>query len=142
MASFEDKKENYISEINKIAKESFNDEQKKLAIDILNNANETNIDAIYTFITQRVKLGFTFDVAPEVAHNCISLCERDAQKSFGSPMVSNKHKLIIGENYDVLKNLIATYTINGKGLIDVIYIDPPHITQKPAKKKVMTKKKK
>ena len=129
MASFEDKKENYISEINKIAKESFNDEQKKLAIDILNNANETNIDAIYTFITQRVKLGFTFDAAPEVAHNCISLCERDAQKSFGSPMVSNNHKLIIGENYDVLKNLIATYTINGKGLIDVIYIDPPYNTE-------------
>lgn len=38
--------------------------------------------------------------------------------------------MIIGENYDVLKNLLATYTKNGKGLIDVIYIDPPYNTDK------------
>ncbi len=42
----------------------------------------------------------------------------------------NNHKLIIGENYDALKNLLVTYTKNGKGLVDVIYIDPPYNTEK------------
>ncbi len=41
-----------------------------------------------------------------------------------------EHTLIIGENYDALKNLCAVYTDkNGKGLIDVIYIDPPYNTE-------------
>lgn len=60
----------------------------------------------------------------------MSLCERDNKKSFGSALAPVHHKLIIGENYDVLKNLLATYTKNGKGLIDVIYIDPPYNTDK------------
>ena len=131
MADFETKKQHYLDEIGKIAKESFNDEQKQIARFILENATENNIDSIYTFITQRVKTGFVFDAAPEVAHDCIALCERDDTKSFGSPMDNAiHHKLIIGENYDVLKNLVATYTKNGQGLIDVIYIDPPYNTEK------------
>lgn len=60
----------------------------------------------------------------------MSLCERDDIKSFGSALAPVHHKLIIGENYDVLKNLVATYTKNGQGLIDVIYIDPPYNTEK------------
>ena len=41
-----------------------------------------------------------------------------------------EHKLIIGENYDALKNLCAAYIDkNGKGLIDIIYIDPPYNTE-------------
>lgn len=129
MADLATKKQHYIKEINKIAKESFNDEQKELVRGILNNATEANIDSVYTFVTQRVKTGFVFDAAPEVAHNCISLCERDNKKSFGNESGVH-HKLIIGENYDVLKNLVATYTNGGKGLIDVIYIDPPYNTEK------------
>ena len=128
--SFDDKKKHYIQEIQQIAKESFNDEQKKIVEFILESANENNIDSIYTFITQRVKTGFVFDAAPEVAHDCVSLCERDDKKSFGSALAPVHHKLIIGENYDVLKNLVATYTKNGQGLIDVIYIDPPYNTEK------------
>ena len=129
MVDFATKKQHYIKEINKIAKESFNDEQKELVRGILDSATEANIDSLYTFVTQRVKTGFVFDAAPEVAHNCISLCERNNKKSFGNESGTH-HKLIIGENYDVLKNLVATYTKNGKGLIDVIYIDPPYNTEK------------
>ncbi|MBE6461527.1 MAG: site-specific DNA-methyltransferase [Alphaproteobacteria bacterium] len=131
MVDFATKKQHYIKEINKIAKESFNDEQKELVRGILDSATEANIDSLYTFVTQRVKTGFVFDAAPEVAHNCISLCERDNKRSFGNESGVH-HKLIIGENYDVLKNLVATYTKNGKGLIDVIYIDPPYNTEKTA----------
>jgi len=124
----QEKRDFYKSEISNIVAKSYNREQKQLAYDILDNATENNIDALYTFITQRVKLGFTFDAAPEVNHNCVALCKRNNKLSFGT--LGNKHKMIIGENYDALKNLLVTYTKNGKGLIDVIYIDPPYNTEK------------
>lgn len=124
----QEKRDFYKSEINNIVAQAYNNEQKQLACDILDNATENNIDALYTFITQRVKLGFTFDAAPEVNHNCVALCKRNNKLSFGT--LGNKHKMIIGENYDALKNLLVTYTKNGKGLIDVIYIDPPYNTEK------------
>jgi len=123
----QEKRDFYKSEIDNIVAQAYNNEQKQLACDILDNATENNIDALYTFITQRVKLGFTFDAAPEVNHNCVALCKRNNKLSFGT--LGNKHKMIIGENYDALKNLLVTYTKNGKGLIDVIYIDPPYNTE-------------
>lgn len=122
-----DKKKHYKAEIEKIASSVYNGEQKQLACYILDNANADNIDSIYTFITQRVKLGFTFDAAPEVNHNCISLVRHNPKLTFGN--IGGEHKLIIGENYDALKNLLVTYTKDGKGLIDVIYIDPPYNTE-------------
>lgn len=122
-----DKKKHYKAEIEKIASSVYNGEQKQLACYILDNANAGNIDSIYTFITQRVKLGFTFDAAPEVNHNCISLVRHNPKLTFGN--IGGEHKLIIGENYDALKNLLVTYTKDGKGLIDVIYIDPPYNTE-------------
>jgi len=124
----QEKRDFYKSEIDNIVAQAYNNEQKQLACDILDNATENNIDALYTFITQRVKLGFTFDAAPEVNHNCVALCKRNNKLSFGT--LGNKHKMIIGENYDALKNLFVTYTKNSKGLIDVIYIDPPYNTEK------------
>lgn len=122
-----DKKKHYKAEIEKIASSVYNGEQKQLACYILDNANADNIDSIYTFITQRVKLGFTFDAAPEVNHNCISLVRHNPKLTFGN--IGGEHKLIVGENYDALKNLLVTYTKDGKGLIDVIYIDPPYNTE-------------
>jgi adenine-specific DNA-methyltransferase len=126
--ALQEKRDFYKSEIDNIVAQAYNNEQKQLACDILDNATENNIDALYTFITQRVKLGFTFDAAPEVNHNCVALCKRNNKLSFGT--LGNKHKMIIGENYDALKNLLVTYTKNGKGLIDVIYIDPPYNTER------------
>lgn len=129
--TFLEKKEHLKKEIANIAKESYNKEQKALATYILDHATEDNIDAIYTFITQRVKLGFTFDAAPEVNHNCVSICKKNDSMSFG--INNTPHKLIIGENYDVLKNLLVSYSQNGEGLIDVIYIDPPYNTESTQK---------
>lgn len=125
--TLQEKKDHYKSEIDSIANSSYNREQKALAHFILDKADENNIDAIYTFITQRVKLGLTFDAAPEVNHNCVSLVKHNPKLSFGN--IGCEHKLIIGENYDALKNLLVTYTKDGKGLIDVIYIDPPYNTE-------------
>lgn len=118
-------KEHYKKEIANIAKEAYNNEQKAIANYIIDNANKDNIDSIYTFITQRVKLGFTFDAAPEVNHNCVTLCKKNEKMSFEN-VGGIEHKLIIGENYDALKNLLVTYA----NQIDVIYIDPPYNTEK------------
>ena len=75
-------------------------------------------------------MGFVFDTAPETRHDCIALCEHNPKLSFGGiAPKENNHKFIIGENYDALKNLVCTYTRNGEGLIDVIYIDPPYNTE-------------
>ncbi|MBR1428882.1 MAG: site-specific DNA-methyltransferase, partial [Rickettsiales bacterium] len=66
-------------------------------------------------------------MAPEVQNDCIALIEKDNKLSFESNALGEKltHKLIIGENYDALKNLLAVY----ENKIDFIYIDPPYNTE-------------
>ena len=125
--SLSDKIAFYKKEIRNIADTSFNKQQKKLCLDILDKATEENIDKIYQFITQRVKTGFVFDIAPEVQHDCIALIEKDKKLSFTTAELGEKltHKLIIGENYDALKNLLAVY----ENKVDFIYIDPPYNTE-------------
>lgn len=124
-------KSDYIAKINKIPTISFNKEQKEIAKKIIENTDEKDLDAVYGLITQRVKTGFVFDEAPEVNHNCVALIKEDKKLNItGDGFEPVEHKLIIGENYDALKNLCATYIDkSGKGLIDVIYIDPPYNTE-------------
>lgn len=133
---FEQKKRQYLERIDLIAKESFNNEQKVIAKQIIEAANDNNIDAVYQLVTQRVKTGFVFDAAPEVNHNCVALiAENDALNITSTEAIHNEHSLIIGENYDTLKNLHCTY-INpstGEGMIDIIYIDPPYNTESAKK---------
>lgn len=124
-------KSEYIAKINKIPTISFNKEQKEIAKKIIESTDEKDLDAVYGLITQRVKTGFVFDEAPEVNHNCVALVKENKKLNIvGDGLNPIEHKLIIGENYDALKNLCATYIDrNGKGLIDVIYIDPPYNTE-------------
>ena len=124
-------KSDYIAKINKIPTISFNKEQKEIAKKIIENTDEKDLDAVYGLITQRVKTGFVFDEAPEVNHNCVALVKEDKKLNItGDGLEPVEHKLLIGENYDALKNLCATYIDkSGKGLIDVIYIDPPYNTE-------------
>lgn len=127
------KQKDYKEKIDRIAKASFNSEQKEIAKQIIDAANERNIDAVFQLVIQRVKTGFVFDAAPEVNHNCVTLVEEYESLYIDSKHeVSDfiEHKLIIGENYDALKKLLVTYTDpgTGKGLIDIIYIDPPYNT--------------
>jgi adenine-specific DNA-methyltransferase len=128
-----DRKSFYKAKIDKIPPENFNAEQKITAKRIIDSADEEHIDAIYQMITQRIKTGFVFDVAPEVNHNCVCLAEENEKLGINLNRLNsdNTHLLIIGENYDALKNLLVTYIDrNGHGLIDVIYIDPPYNTEK------------
>lgn len=124
-------RDEYVKKIENIPTVSFNKEQKEIAKNILQSVNEKDLDSVYGLITQRVKTGFVFDEAPEVNHNCIALVKEDKKLNIiGDGFEPIEHKLIIGENYDALKNLCVTYIDkSGKGLIDVIYIDPPYNTE-------------
>lgn len=135
-----DKREFYLDKLNAIVKESYSGEQKETARKILNSVKEEDLDAVWGLISHRVKLGFAFDEAPEVNHEAVSCLIED--KKLGINLDSNtskhgvtedsvEHNLIIGENYDALKNLLVAYTDEkGKGMVDVIYIDPPYNTEK------------
>ena len=122
---------NYLAKIDKIPNVSFNKEQKIIAKKILEIVSEKDLDAVYGLITQRVKTGFVFDEAPEVNHDCVAIIKENEKLNIAVNELNRlEHKLIIGENFDALKNLCATYIDkNGKGLIDVIYIDPPYNTE-------------
>ena len=130
-----DRKRKYlINQIDKITKESFSSDQKHITRTILANTSDENLDSVYSLLSQRVKTGFVFDASPEVNHNCVSIIN-DEDKLFidskNNPVEYVEHKLLIGENYDALKNLMVTHidVETAKGLIDIIYIDPPYHTE-------------
>ena len=81
------------------------------------------------------RTGFHFDKRLERQSNTISYFKKNNELSFTEPEKLDKgkdffsnnrkpitHKLIIGDNYPALLNLLVEY----KGKIDVIYIDPPY----------------
>ena len=68
------------------------------------------------------RTGFHFDKRLEKQSNTISYFKKNDALSFASDPKALTHKLIIGDNYPALLNLLIEY----KGSIDVIYIDPPY----------------
>lgn len=127
----DDLRKEYLEKINAIPAVSFNKEQKAVAEKILAAVDEKDLNAVFGLITQRVKTGFVFDMAPEVNHGCAAVIAENKDLDINvNELEVTEHKLIIGENYDALKNLRAVYRDkNGKGKIDVIYIDPPYNTE-------------
>ncbi|MGX9363958.1 hypothetical protein ACWXVQ_00770 [Mycoplasma sp. 527] len=101
---------NYIQKIDDISSKELNTDQKRLAIKILEKfqEDEKQLQYVFLFVAQRIKTGFRFDVAPESDWQTVALLEKDEKLSF--VLDENKSKdntLIIGENYDALKNLIV-----------------------------------
>lgn len=127
-------KELYKKKIDEIPNSTFNSDQKRIAKDILEKCNDEDIQNVYNFCVQRVKLGFRFDSAPSYNNQSISLLKQNkelslldlnqSQKPFDENNLTNDNVLIIGENYDALKNLLITH----RNKIDIIYIDPPYNT--------------
>ncbi|MGY6172236.1 site-specific DNA-methyltransferase [Candidatus Mycoplasma pogonae] len=110
-----------------------NQDQKRLALKIINSFDEKeDLDALLSFILKRIKIGFTFDETFEVAEGHIALVNQLVDKNINiknnNLATENENKLIIGENYEALKNLLLTY----KEKIDIIYIDPPYNTESAA----------
>ena len=94
-----------------------------LLIKLINNAD--SIDeaiSIAALGTMYKRTGLHFDPRLEKMSNTIKYFEKNEALSFTTPDAKRTHKLIIGDNYDALQNLLIQY----KGKIDVIYIDPPY----------------
>lgn len=103
----------------KILEKSNADLLEKL-INRADNINEAM--AIAELGTMYEKTGLKFDVRLEKMSNDIKYFQKNEKLSFHQDDTKPTHKLIIGDNYDALQNLLIEY----KNKIDVIYIDPPY----------------
>lgn len=68
------------------------------------------------------RTGFHFDKRLEKMTDTIKFFKKNDKLSFATNKDALTHKLIIGDNYDALLNLLIEY----RRRIDVIYIDPPY----------------
>ena len=94
-----------------------------LLIKLINNA-ETLDEAISISAlgTMYKRTGLHFDPRLEKQSNTIKYFKKNEALSFTTPRAQQTHKLIIGDNYEALQNLLIQY----RGCVDVIYIDPPY----------------
>ena len=94
-----------------------------LLIKLINQAESiTEAISIAELGTTYKRTGFHFDVRLEKLGNTIKYFKKNEQLSFSDGSNDVPNKLIIGDNYDALLNLLIEY----KGKVDVIYIDPPY----------------
>ena len=92
---------------------------------ITNADNDDEALAIAALGTTYKRTGFHFDKRMEEPRmtDTIKYFKKNDSLSFGQISEGEPaHKLIIGDNYDALQNLLIQY----RGQIDVIYIDPPY----------------
>ena len=122
------KLEDAIKRIEEVSKFTLNENQKEIAKKILRSAPKEELSEYFNFVMQRIKLGFTFDIAPEIANGKISIIKENLKLGINvnENVDGNENKLIIGENYDALKNLLLTHS----NKINLIYIDPPYNTER------------
>lgn len=120
-------KESLISEIRQREQERILEpENASLLVKLISGAeNDDDARAIAALGTTYKRTGFHFDKRLEkhVMTDTIKYFVKNKELSFGEAKEGEPvHKLIIGDNYDALNNLLIQY----KGDIDVIYIDPPY----------------
>lgn len=89
---------------------------------IINAENDNEAMMIGELGTTYKKTGLHFDKRLEKMTDSIRYFKKNEQLSFHDDEGMLTHKLIIGDNYEALQNLLIQY----KGKIDVIYIDPPY----------------
>lgn len=122
--NLDNSKQELIAEIDrriedKIIEKSNADLLKKL----INNAETlTEAVAIAELGTTYRRTGLHFDKRLEKFGDTIKYFKKNEDLSFQTDKSALTHKLIIGDNYDALLNLLIEY----RGRIDVIYIDPPY----------------
>lgn len=84
--------------------------------------NDDEALAIAALGTTYKRTGFHFDKRLEHSREDIHYLRRNEALSFQTDPARPTHKLIIGDNYDALQNLLISY----RGKMSVIYIDPPY----------------
>lgn len=94
-----------------------------LLIKLITNADDDNEAlSIAAMGTTYKRTGLHFDYRNEKMSNEIRYFKKNEKLSFRTDDENPVNKLIIGDNYEALHNLLIEY----KGKIDVIYIDPPY----------------
>ena len=126
-------KESLIADIKRRQEDKIIEESNaKLLIKLIENAEDLNEAInIAALGTTYKRTGFHFDKRLEKLGSDIKYFKKNKELSFAGTNESTvgassasplTHKLIIGDNYDALQNLLIEY----KGKVDVIYIDPPY----------------
>ena len=117
-------KESLIAEIEKrVSDKILEQTNADLLIKLIKNADSLdeaiNIAALGTTYK---RTGLHFDKRLEKMSETIKYFKKNEALSFHTDDNKPTHKLIIGDNYEALQNLLIQY----RGKIDVIYIDPPY----------------
>ncbi len=117
-------KQNLVDEINRRVDDKILEKSNAdLLIKLINQAETlTEAIAIAELGTTYKRTGFHFDKRLEKVGNTIKYFKKNDELSFSDGSGDVPNKLIIGDNYDALLNLLIQY----RGRIDVIYIDPPY----------------
>lgn len=124
LTNFQKVKEDLVAEldkriVDKIIEKTNADLLKKL-IEQAETINEAIM--IAELGTTYKRTGFHFDKRLEKMTDTIKYFKKNEKLSFVQDKNALTHKLIIGDNYDALRNFLIEY----RGEIDVIYIDPPY----------------
>ncbi len=89
---------------------------------IKNADSDDEAMSIATLGTTYKRTGLHFDKRLEKLTDTIRYFKKNTELSFHTDDSKPVNKLIIGDNYEALQNLLIQY----KGGVDVIYIDPPY----------------
>lgn len=117
-------KQDLINEIqNRVSDKIIEKTNADLLIKLINQADNLNeAISIAELGTTYKKTGFQFDKRLEKMTNAIKYLKRNEKLSFITDKSKTTQKLIVGDNYDALQNLLIEY----RSSIDFIYIDPPY----------------
>lgn len=117
-------KEHQIAEIHKRVEDKILEPTNAdLLIKLITNADDDNEAlSIAAMGTLYKRTGLHFDYRNEKMSNELRYFKKNEKLSFRTDDGKPVNKLIIGDNYEALHNLLIEY----KGKIDVIYIDPPY----------------
>ena len=117
-------KESLIDELDKRVEDKILEPTNaKLLKKLISNAeNDNEALMIAELGTTYKKTGLHFDPRLEKMSDTIKYFKKNEKLSFRTDETKPTNKLIIGDNYEALQNLLIQY----KGKIDVIYIDPPY----------------
>ncbi|MDO4800867.1 MAG: site-specific DNA-methyltransferase [Prevotellaceae bacterium] len=118
-------RENLIAEIERRVNDKILERTNAdLLIKLINNADSiSEAISIAQLGTTYKRTGLHYDKRIEKKKgNTIKYFKKNEALSFSDGKEGPHHKLIIGDNYDALQNLLIEY----RGRVDVIYIDPPY----------------
>lgn len=123
--NLEEIKKDCVSQINQyVEMKTLEKSNADLLIKLISNAENPNeVISIFQLGSTYKRTGLHYDKRLEKFQgNTIKFFKKNKALSFSDGTALPHNKLIVGENYDALLNLLIEY----RGKIDVIYIDPPY----------------